>query len=221
MVKNKYLSQILGASAVAALMCVSSVHAQTAATDNSTTTTKSTTTTSKTAGKDTGSDAKGGNVSHRDRELMEDIAHANIAEIATGKLALEKGQSEAVKKFAQQMVDDHTKALDELKQLADKKGVSLPTETDLPHKTVSKALEALSGDAFDKQYIARVGVGDHERTHKLLQKTARTAKDADLKAYAQKTIKAVDQHLQMGRKLKGDQKGSKSTKTSKSSNDNG
>jgi putative membrane protein len=73
----------------------------------------------------------------------------------------------------------------------------------MQHKGIATTLSALSGNAFDEQYIAHVGVGDHERTHSLLTKVSKNAKDPDLKAYAAKTIKAVDQHLAMARKMQG------------------
>jgi putative membrane protein len=142
-------------------------------------------------------------VGEGDQEMMEDIAHANLAEISTGKMALEKGQSDAVKKMAQKMIDDHTRAQEELEKLASSKGVKLPTETDVQHKTMATALEGLSGKAFDEQYIKRVGVGDHQRTHDLLKKVSTQAKDPQLKAYAAKTIKGVDSHLAMAKKMQG------------------
>ena len=151
----------------------------------------------------------GSKVADNDVEMMEDIAHGNLAEIETGKMALEKGQSDAVKKFAQKMIDDHTKAQNELEKLASAKGVKLPTETDVQHKTIATALQALSGDTFDNQYIKRVGVGDHERTHDLLKKVSTSAKDPQLKAYAAKTIKVVDSHLAMARKMEKNEKGGK------------
>ena len=85
--------------------------------------------------------------------------------------------------------------------MAKKKGVDLPKETDLQHKAIATALQALSGDTFDQQYIARVGVGDHERTLELLQKTQKQAQDKELIAYATKTIKPVSKHLEMAKKL--------------------
>ena len=134
-------------------------------------------------------------VASGDRKMMRDIAHANISEIAAGKLALEKSQSDDVKTFAQKMIDDHTKAQQELQALADSKGVKLPTEPDAKHKALTKAMAGLKGEAFDKRYLKQGGLNDHENTHKLLTRVQDKAKDADLKAYAAKTIATVDQHL--------------------------
>jgi putative membrane protein len=187
MLKRKNIFQLAGAAAVTVLLCASPIHAQNAGSSGSTAQAGSSGTTA---------------ISDDDRKLMEDVAHANLAEIETGKIAVAKAQDPQVKQFAQKMIDDHTTALNELQQLAQTKGVNLPTDTDTLHKTMATALEKLNGETFDKQYISRIGVGDHERTETLLKKVAGKAKDPDLKAYAQKTLMAVDQHLQMGRKMR-------------------
>ncbi len=188
----KHFPHIIGAATVALLLAAAPSYAQT----TSAGTTDTTARTSDAAA------ARSGTISKNDQEMMEDLAEANLAEIETGKMALDKSQSDSVKKFAQQMIDDHTTALTELQKLAQSKQVTLPEEPDLQHKGIATALKVLSGATFDKQYIARVGVGDHQRTQKLLQKIQRTAKDPDLKAHAQKTLKVVSQHLAMGKKLK-------------------
>lgn len=157
--------------------------------------------TSATAGAGTsGASAK---VASADQKMMRDIAHANISEIAAGKLALEKSQSDDVKSFAQKMIDDHTKAQQELQTLADSKGVKLPTEPDAKHKALTKVMAGLKGEAFDKRYLKQGGLNDHENTHKLLTRVQDKAKDADLKAYAAKTIATVDQHLTLAQETAG------------------
>ncbi|MDB5930484.1 MAG: hypothetical protein JWR60_2191 [Polaromonas sp.] len=136
-------------------------------------------------------------VSRDDSKMMADLTHANFAEIETGKMALEKSQNDQVKKFAQQMIDDHTAALKEMQTLAQSKGVTLPDGTDLQHKTMATALKAMTGDTFDAQYMKRVGVNDHQRTVQLLQKAQKNAKDPELKAMATKMLPTVQHHLQM------------------------
>jgi len=140
---------------------------------------------------------QGSMFSRDDSRMMVDIAHANLAEIDTGKLALEKSQSDTVKKFAQQMIDDHTAALKELQTLAQSKGVKLPDSPDMKHKTMATALRAMSGTSFDNQYMKRSGINDHEATLALLKKVQANAKDADLKAAAGKMLPTVQHHLQM------------------------
>ena len=146
------------------------------------------------AGASTGSGASS-KVASGDQKMMRDIAYSNISEIATGKLALQNAKSDDVKAFAQKMIDDHTKAQQELQTLADSKGVKLPTEPDTKHKALAKVMAGMKGEAFDKRYLKQGGLNDHENTHQLLARVESKAKDADLKAYAAKTIAVVDQHL--------------------------
>ena len=130
-----------------------------------------------------------------DRRLVLNMAQANMAEIEAGRLAQSKSQNEQVKNFAQQMIDDHTKALEDVRQLAQAKGVTLPTELDRIHKAKANRMQALSGDAFDRAYLAQAGVADHKKSHDMLQKAQSRARDPDVKALAARTLPVVDQHL--------------------------
>ena len=141
-----------------------------------------------------------------DQTLLRDIAQANLAEIENGKIALDKSKDEQVRMFAQQMVNDHGTAMKDVEQLAQAKGMSLPDDPDVKHKTMALALKAMSGDTFDKQYMSQAGVGDHRRTHDRLQKTQRQAKDADLKALATKMIPVVLGHLTKAQQIAPAQK---------------
>lgn len=136
-----------------------------------------------------------------DCKMLEDLAQGNMAEVDAGKMALEKSQNAEVKKFAQQMVDDHTKALGEVQALATAKNVTLPDGAGAMAKTKATALKALSGSLFDKEYAKRAGVGDHESTVKLLQKMQKDGKDSDLKALAGKMLPTVEHHLEMAKAL--------------------
>jgi putative membrane protein len=166
-----------------------------------------------TAGATGGSDPKSasgisgaaGKLSKSDQEMMQKIAQANIAEIETAKLAQEKSQNEEVRSFAKKMVDDHTKAQNELEQIAQSKSVSLPTKPDKKHQMAMKKLNNLSGAEFDKQYIRQAGESDHRDTHRLLERVSKQAKDEDLKQYATKTIASVDQHWDMVKDIKSGQ----------------
>lgn len=152
---------------------------------------------------DAGKGSQPQSMGEQDRELIEDLAHANLAEIETGRLALEKSTSPQVKQFAQRMIDDHTNAMKQLQQLAQRKGAEVPRETDFQHKAIATALRLLDGNTFDEQYMRHVGVNDHRRTVDLLEKTQRTARDPDLKGYARKTLPTVQKHLAMARQMTG------------------
>jgi putative membrane protein len=143
--------------------------------------------------------AKG--VAHADSKMMADLAETNLAEIETGRLALDKSQNSQVKKFAQQMIDDHTQALQDLRALAQTKGVRLPDSPDLTHKTLATAMRAMTANAFDSQYIQRLGVHAHQHTIETLEKILNSGQDADLKALATKQLPIVQYHLQMAQQL--------------------
>ena len=140
-------------------------------------------------------------LSAADKKGIMDMALANMAEVEAGKLALSKTQNAEVKTFAQQMVDDHGKALAEVQALAQSKGVTLPTEPDAKHKAMAAKLAKLSGDAFDKQYMKQAGLADHKATHAKLKNISKNAKDADVKAAAEKTMPTVEQHLKAAQQM--------------------
>ena len=131
---------------------------------------------------------------------MKNAAEAGFAEIDAGNLALQKGSSAEVKSFAQKMVDDHKKADGELQTLAASKGVKLPTEATMVAKGKAKILEKRDGTGFDHAY-AENQVSAHKDAVKLFEKAAKDAKDADVKAWAAKTLPTLQHHLQEAQAL--------------------
>lgn len=153
--------------------------------------------------------AGSGALNKADAKAIMDMAMANMAEIEMGKMAQAKGSSEQVRTFGQQMIDDHSKALDEVRELALAKGVTVPAELDAKHRSEASKLEKMSGAAFDKAYMARAGVRDHKAVHAKLAKIESKASDADVKALASKMKPVVQQHLNSAQQM------SKSKNTSK------
>jgi len=141
-----------------------------------------------------------------DQQLLENLAQASIAEIETGKTALEKSTDPQVKKFARQVIDDHNAALKDLERLAQSRRMTVPKDADMQHKATGTALKLLSGDSFDKQYMGRAGVNDHEQTVALLQKTRREARDPEVKALAARMLPTVQQHLDTARQMAAQKK---------------
>jgi putative membrane protein len=121
-------------------------------------------------------------------------AQANMAEVELGKLALQKAMSDDVKKFAQMMVDDHSKALDELKGVAGTKNITLPTAIDAEHKKLSDRLSKLSGVGFDREYMQAM-VDGHRKVAADVRKESQSGADPDLKAWAGKILPTVEAHL--------------------------
>jgi putative membrane protein len=188
--KSAILQRMAACASLAMLFSVGSAYAQTG-----------TGTTAESAASTGAAASSGKKMDSADQRYMKDISQANVSEVATAKIALQNSQNQQVKDFAQKMIDDHGKAEQELQTLADSKGVKLPTEPDAKHKALGKMMSGLKGDAFDKRYIKEAGLGDHEKTIKLLQKVESKAKDPDLKAYAQKTMGPVKEHLAMAQDM--------------------
>ena len=138
--------------------------------------------------------------SKQDRQALERLAQADMAEIAAGKLAQQKASSPEVKKYGEHMVQEHTKMLQEGTQLAQKKGLQPPKDTDKKHKSALKKLEGLSGEEFDRQYISQM-VKDHDEVMKLAQKTVKATKDAELKAHLEKGSPHIKEHLEQARQI--------------------
>ena len=138
-------------------------------------------------------------LSKADHKVIVDMAMANMAEVATGKMAVAKSQNPQVKAYAQKMVDEHTAAQADVTALAQAKGVTMPADLDAPHKSMAAKLDKLSGDAFDKAYMKNAGVSAHTKTHNKLVKASSKAKDPDVKAAATKMMPVVEQHLKLAK----------------------
>src|SRR5438270_6441861 len=95
-----------------------------------------------------------------DEQFVTKAGQANMAEVALGKMATEKAQSDDVKQFGQHMVDDHSKAGEELKGIASKNNWTMPDDVSPEQKATAQRLEKLSGTAFDRAFM-QVMVKDH------------------------------------------------------------
>jgi putative membrane protein len=140
-------------------------------------------------------------LSSMDKKFMMNAAMGGKAEVAMAQLALQRSSSNAVKQYAQQMIDDHTKAGDELMQVASMKGITLPMEPDAEHKALLAKMQGLSGAQFDSMYVKMAGVKDHEKMEKLFMSESSKGKDADAKGFAAKTLPTVQEHLRMAREM--------------------
>jgi putative membrane protein len=209
MPRTKIIKGLLGASAVVALFAALAAQAQSTSQGGSTD--KQGTSVQSNTASGTGMAAP---LARSDRKIVMNLAQLNMTEVEAGKLAQSKSQNEQVKNFAKQMIDDHGKALSEVQQLAQAKGVTLPTELDRAHKAKVDKLAALSGEAFDHAYLAKAGVDDHRKAHAMLNSAKSRAKDPELKALAARILPTVDQHLNSATQLHS--QATKDSKTGKS-----
>jgi len=185
----------------AAIFAVSVVaYAQTADTDR-TGTSKS----SQASQRNSGStiNTKGGTLTSADRTFIENAMKGGRAEVAMGRMAVERASDPAVKQFGQMMIDDHSKANTELEALARQKGVSPPPEAS---DAKQSQLANMRGDQFDKAYVSMM-LADHQKDVAEFQKQARSASDPDVKNFAAKTLPTLQMHLEHVKSLSSLKKG--------------
>ncbi len=133
-------------------------------------------------------------LSAKDKMFVKHAAKGGMKEVQMGEMGEKQAKSDDVKKIAERIESDHKVANEELKDLAEKKGVTLPTEAKM-----SKKMEKISGDNFDKEYLMAMKA-DHEKDIAAFEKEANasgSAEDADVKAWAEKTLPTLKEHLSM------------------------
>lgn len=145
-----------------------------------------------------------GKLSDSDAKAMKNLAEANLAEIEAGKLAADKAHSAQVKQFGQRMADEHGKMLDELKKLADAKGVELPGSAGMGDRAHTLALRTKSGEDFDKAYMSEM-VKDHEKDVKETGELAQQVSDPQLKSALGKAHATIQKHLATAKQIAGAQ----------------
>jgi putative membrane protein len=127
-------------------------------------------------------------LSAADKKFVQNAAKGGMMEVAWGKAASSRAQDNDVKQFAARMVADHSKANNELKSIASKKGITVPSE------------EPAANFRTDRDYMSMM-VKDHQKDLAEFQQEAKSGSDADLKRFADKTSKIVSEHLSMARRI--------------------
>ncbi len=133
-----------------------------------------------------------------DIKFASDAAQGGKAEVALGQLALQKAGDPEVKAFAQKMVDDHTKANDQLQHIATERGITLPSTLDEKALILKTKLQNLSGAKFDKKYM-KAQVKDHQKDVKKFKKESTHGADPALKNFASETLPVLQNHLEMAK----------------------
>jgi putative membrane protein len=133
-------------------------------------------------------------LSDKDKEFITEAAKDGMMEVEMGKMGQKQAKNAEVKKFATRMVTDHSKANTQLKALAKKKGVTLDAEG---HK-----MDKMDDATFDKDYMDQM-VKDHEKDVKAFEEIAKDGSDADVKAWANKTLPTLKKHLELAKQIQG------------------
>ena len=159
-----------------------------------------TNTTTSVAASDTSGTTSTAQMATDDQNFIQKAATGGLAEVSLGQQVSPAAKNPDAKSFADKMVTDHSKANDELKQLASNKGISLPTDTDQEHKDAAQ--KVMSAKDVDKAYIDEM-VKDHDKDVKEFEDASKSAKDADLKAWIDKTLPVLKEHQKMAHDING------------------
>lgn len=133
-------------------------------------------------------------LSASDQRFIKEAAEGGMAEVELGKLAVQKASSDDVKQFGQRMIDDHSKANYNLKEVASSLGVNLPQHLSAKDEATKEQLSKLSGDQFDKAYV-RDMVKDHKADVAAFRAESSTGRDASLKSFATQMLPTLRDHL--------------------------
>ena len=144
--------------------------------------------------------AQTGSLSSTDKAFLKSAAEADMTEAHVGKMAQDKSSTDAVRNFGQSLVQDHTKAYEELTTLANKTGENIPKGIDTRRIRTIEELTREKGSAFDRNF-AMHEVQDHKKAIAEFKHEANKGQNADLKAYAQKMVPALEDHLRKAEEL--------------------
>lgn len=135
-----------------------------------------------------------------DATFMKHSADGGMAEVALGNLAVNKANSDDVKKFGQRMIDDHSKANEQLKELAEQKHVTLPAKPSKLNQATESRLSELSGDSFDRAYMAEM-LKDHKKDVADFKQASMSAVDPALREFVTNTLPTLQDHLKQAKTI--------------------
>ena len=142
-------------------------------------------------------------LSPADAKFVTTAAQSGMAEVRMGQLFAEAAQTKALRDFGQKLVTDHTKANQELIQIAASKGVSAPSQPAAKHEKMLESLSKLKGAEFDRS-AQQHAVMHHQEDVQLFEKASQNLKDTELKAFAAKTLPTLKEHLELAKKLQAE-----------------
>ena len=140
-----------------------------------------------------------------DNMFVTKALQGNMAEVELGKLGQQRASNDAVKQFAKRMVDDHQKALDELKTIATNQGITVPTTLDAKGQATFDRLSKLNGAEFDRAYMEDM-VKDHRTDVAEFKRESEHGEDPAVKSWAAKTLPTLEDHLKMAEQTERDVK---------------
>ncbi len=139
-------------------------------------------------------------LSSKDKSFITNASEAGNAEIEKAKLAGQNSTNDDVKAFADMMMKDHSAANDDLANIVSGKSGKVAKGPGVEQDAMIAVLKTKKGDKFDKEY-AKQALADHKKAVALFEKASTDLDDADLKAFAAKTLPTLKHHLEEAEKL--------------------
>lgn len=125
-------------------------------------------------------------------EFVKKAAMGGMFEVQSSQIALDQAESDHVRTFAQEMVNDHEAANETLKSIAAQAGIEVPAQLDQKHQAKLEKLQAADAN-FEKQYV-NMQVEAHDTAIKLYETYARDGDNEALKEFAQQTLPTLEEH---------------------------
>ena len=143
--------------------------------------------------------SQSGSISSADRSFVRQAAEGGMAEVRMGEIGQQKASNAEVKALAKRLQNDHQQANSELKSFAQSKGIELPTSMGSTQEQSISGLEDKQGADFDREFVQHA-IQDHQKDIAEFEKASSSATDPDLKAWAEKTLPVLKEHLQLAQK---------------------
>lgn len=140
------------------------------------------------------------NGAESEKEFLKQAAQSQLAEIKLVEIAVKRAGSEKVKQFGEQMIVDHSKANQEVTQLARQEGVDMPKELSPKQREKADKFSGLSGEAFDKAYMEYM-TKDHRKDVMEFERSAQQIQDPQVRQWARETLPVLKNHLQTAQQI--------------------
>lgn len=139
-------------------------------------------------------------VATNEANFLVEAANGGMTEVQAGQIAQEKATNDDVKKFAAKMVEDHTKLNDQLKSLASKLNVTIPSAINGNSQSMIDKLNNAKSVDFNKTYMDMI-VEDHNKDVDFFQKTAANASNPEIHDFVTNALPILQSHQQMAKKI--------------------
>jgi len=142
-------------------------------------------------------------VTSTDHKIMRKLGQGDTSEVDLAKIVEPKATNAEVKAFAKRMIEDHSRAFENLEKIAKEEKVKLESGMDSEHKKFAAELaKKRLGEEYDRTYIEQM-VKDHEHDKSEVEKALKEIKDDELKRWAENELTTIKEHLKMAEEIRG------------------